>query len=805
VSEAGHKIGPYRLLAPIGKGAMGEVWRARDERLDRLVAVKIMAPGFSASEERRGRALREARAAAAVHHPGVVTLYDILAEGDELVLVMELVEGRPLGERLRSDGPLATDEALAVLGGIADALVAAHDKGILHRDIKSANVMLTTGGAVKVLDFGLAKLRDGGATAPVVRPARPSGAIALDATMPSEGERLSATLPSQPGASSEETMAGALLGTPLYMAPEQVAGAPPDERTEVFALGVVACEVATGKVPYAATTLDALFGEIERGPDLALPGVWPPLAAVIRRAMAHDREARYPTMRAMRDELAAIAKRRQRPRRAVGAAAALALLAAIGLVWATRAPAAAPERPGDRLVARALEEYDLFYGDKAAASLRAALKVAPAHPRALAYLFLFEAVGEQKGELVARAEATARAASGRAAALLRAGLALVTRGPAAARDEIPEAAAGGDRELAFWRAELAYRARQYDRAEDEFRALLRDPTKAFRGRIFDHQSAVLLYSGKLDEAVGIGRHYAEAFPGEADAIGVHATTLAAAGQLDEALAAAREAAQLNEGEDTLAGLAKVHAYRGEFSTARDLYRRSLERAGDARRPVRRAALALMQLQLGDEAAARATVEPCLPGGADAAIRERGPCLFVAGLVDDGAIEVAAAELDRLAEGGTPVAPAYGFPANLAQLLRAKQQFYGGGCVLPPRPGPAPSPAAARDLAARLAAGRDFYAEYHLPYFSIYARCERAALLAATGDLATALTELESHLARTRGPTPLAVLAAELPAPGSPAHRTALTRLTGPAGAWPALEPGSMLGARLATVRRAAPP
>jgi tetratricopeptide (TPR) repeat protein len=803
VAAAGDRVGPYLLLAPIGRGAMGEVWRARDERLDRLVAVKLMTGAFPEAGERRTRALREAKAAAAVPHPNVVTLYDVHADGDELALVMELVEGRALSERLREGGPLAVDDAIATLVGIADALVAAHARGILHRDIKAANVMLTAGG-VKVLDFGLAKLRVGPPdAAPARPPARPGGAVALDATMPSEPARPSRTLAAV--SASDATLAGTLLGTPSYLAPEQLAGAAPDERTEVFALGIVAYEVARGRSPYAATTLDALFAEIERGAALDLDGVWPPLAAVIRRATAPARDERFPTMVALRDALAGLARRRRRPSRWLAIAGIVAALglAAIGLTARPRAPAATPAAPSlgpaDHLVARALEEYDLFYGDKAAASLRGALRLAPDHPRALAYLILFDAAGARRDELGARASARVAATTGRDRHLLAAAAALATRGPAAARDELPAAAAARDRELGFWRAELAYRARRYDLAEVEFRALLAADDPTFRGRIYDHQSAVLLHADRPEEALAIGRAYAAAFPAEADAIGVLATTLAAAGRLDEALAAARDAVALNEGEDTLAGLGKVHARRGEFGPARDAYRRSLERAPPARRPLRRAALALIEWQRRDEAAAVTAVAPCFPGGEDAAIAERGPCLFVGALLDDARVPAALAELAALDAAGTPLHPAYGFPEALAAILEVKRAHWDGGCVQPRAPGPRAPPPRAAELAARLVGVRDFYAEYHLPFVHDLARCERIALLARAGD-PTWRAELTAALTTRPDPTPLAILAAEL---APPAERAAArARVEATAAAWPALERTSRLAARLGEARAA---
>ena len=244
----------------------------------------------------------------------------------------------------------------------------------------------------------------------------------------------------------------------------------------------------------------------------------------------------------------------------------------------------------------------------------------------------------------------------KARALLDAALALTERGPQAARAALASSRVASDRELAYWAAAFDYRAGNFTAARDELRALLAAPDLALRGRIYDHYSSVLLYLDEPDEALRVGTLYRDAFPGEADAVGVYATTLAAAGRHAAAIAAAEEAVRLSEGEDTLAGLAKVHAFAGDRAKARELYQRSLERAGPHRRPIRRAALGLLQWIDGDAAAARATVAPCLDGGADADVRERGACLFVAGVVDPELAEAAAAQLDRLAAEATAASP-----------------------------------------------------------------------------------------------------------------------------------------------------
>jgi tetratricopeptide (TPR) repeat protein/predicted Ser/Thr protein kinase len=687
VPEPGDLIGPYRLVSQLGKGAMGEVWRARDERLDRYVALKVLPPDLAPDPERRARMLREARAAAQVRHANVVTLYDIITHGDEDVLVMELVEGKTLSELLRKERP-ELPTALGWLEAITDALAAAHARRILHRDIKSANVMVASDGAIKILDFGLAKLRDEVAPAP------------LPASGSSTRRALDATMPSAPDAYA--TQAGSLLGTPLYMAPEQLAGSPPDERSEVFSVGVLAYELLAGRPPYSATSLDELFAQIT---SLDPPPLDSPVAPVVMRALAKDPAERTPTMAAFRDALAAERRRLFAPpprRWPLLAAAALVAAGIAGTALYVRAHRARPPRPGDEYVTRALEEYNVFYNEKAMSSLRAALAIAPDHPRANAYTILFGAASDaDRAAAVAALHRIRTPEHSKDRALVAAALALAEHGPAAARDALLAAGAAHDRELAFWIAELDYRAGHYDAARDEYAKLLAEPAEQFRGRIYDHDSAVLLYFDDPEGALKIGRLYRDAFPGEADAVAVYATTLAAAGRYDEAVTQAEDALRLAEGEDTLAGLAKVLALKGDHAKAKELYARSLDKAGPTRRPVRRAALGFLQWIDGDVDAARATVAPCLPGGADASARERGACLWVAGIIDPARAEDIAQQLDALAADATDVQPAYGAPAALATLLRARAA---GACT------PATQPL-------------DFYATYHVPLFTKWARCE----------------------------------------------------------------------------------
>ncbi|HVV84979.1 MAG TPA: serine/threonine-protein kinase, partial [Kofleriaceae bacterium] len=276
---AGDRLGHFELVSLLGRGAMGEVWRARDARLDRAVAVKLLPADLALDPERKARMLREAKAAAAVPHPGVVTLFDIVAVDGRDLLVMELVEGQTVAAALAAGAPpLAV--GLGWILGVADALVAAHERHILHRDIKAANVMVTPAGTVKVLDFGLAKLARtaGGGAEAETKTASGSesgaGAGALDATLRPASDIADTIASAQTSSDASDgayvTHAGSLLGTPMYMAPEQLAGAAPDERTEVFSVGILAHEILSGRSPYGATTLDRLFAEIAAGPPARL-------------------------------------------------------------------------------------------------------------------------------------------------------------------------------------------------------------------------------------------------------------------------------------------------------------------------------------------------------------------------------------------------------------------------------------------------------------------------------------------------------------------------------------------------------
>ena len=205
--EAGMRLGPYEILSPLGAGGMGEVYRARDPKLNRDLAIKVLPEAVAEDPERLARFQREAQLLAALNHPHIGAIYGLVESDGVEALVLELVEGETLAERL-AVGAMPIDEALAVARQIGDALEAAHEKGIVHRDLKPANVKLTPGGSVKVLDFGLAK------------------ALSTDASAPD--------VTRSPTITAAATQAGVVLGTAAYMSPEQARGRPVDKRSDIW-------------------------------------------------------------------------------------------------------------------------------------------------------------------------------------------------------------------------------------------------------------------------------------------------------------------------------------------------------------------------------------------------------------------------------------------------------------------------------------------------------------------------------------------------------------------------------------------
>jgi TolB-like protein len=327
----GRSLLHYRLVEKLGEGGMGVVWKAMDTTLDREVAVKILPEEVSRDPERLSRFKREAKAVAALNHPNIVTVYSVEEAGGVHFFTMELVEGETLDASLCGGG-LKPERLLELAIPVADALAAAHGKGITHRDVKPGNIMVTREGRVKVLDFGLAKLRKEVDTGEL------SGA-----------------------ATETGTREGAVLGTPPYMSPEQIQGKPLDHRSDIFSLGIVLYEMAAGRRPFPGGTSAEVIASIlrdEPGPvDRIRPELSHDLARVIRRCLEKDPERRYQSAKDVRNELEDLAReltagklsseapaagaparaapgRRLRPIPA--AIAAVALLSAALLVWLNR-------------------------------------------------------------------------------------------------------------------------------------------------------------------------------------------------------------------------------------------------------------------------------------------------------------------------------------------------------------------------------------------------------------------------------------------------------------------------------------
>ncbi|HYR43547.1 MAG TPA: protein kinase, partial [Terriglobia bacterium] len=279
----GTQLGSYEITSLLGKGGMGEVYRARDTKLKREVAIKILPEEFSRNAERVSRFQREAEVLASLNHPNIAAIYDLQETNETRFLVLELVEGETLAEQIQP-GPLPVEEALNIARHICEALEAAHEKGVVHRDLKPANVKITPDGKVKVLDFGLAKALEG-------TPAR--------ATLSN-----SPTLVNTLGGSN----AGVIIGTAAYMSPEQARGFAADQRSDVFSFGCVLYEMLTGRQAFQGETVsDILAAVLAREPDFALlpANLNPKIPELLRRSLEKNPKRRWYAVGDLRVEIEA--------------------------------------------------------------------------------------------------------------------------------------------------------------------------------------------------------------------------------------------------------------------------------------------------------------------------------------------------------------------------------------------------------------------------------------------------------------------------------------------------------------------
>jgi Tol biopolymer transport system component len=322
----GTRLGPYEIFFALGAGGMGEVYRATDTKLKRQVAIKVLPPAFTTDPDRLARFQREAEVLASINHPNIAAIYGVEDANGATALVLELVEGPTLAERIAT-GPIPLDEALPIATQIIDALEAAHEKGILHRDLKPANIKIRSDGAVKVLDFGLAKAMEPAATSNASITAAPT--VTSPAMM---------------------TGVGVILGTAAYMSPEQAKGQPVDARSDIWAFGCVAYEMLTGTRPFAGEDVaETLAAVLRAEPDwTALPAnTTVPMRRLLTRCLQKDRRRRLAAIADARLELedakSPSVTPRPRSRQVAGIVAGAAIIAAIAAVlYALRGPSDEP-------------------------------------------------------------------------------------------------------------------------------------------------------------------------------------------------------------------------------------------------------------------------------------------------------------------------------------------------------------------------------------------------------------------------------------------------------------------------------
>jgi serine/threonine protein kinase len=279
----GERIKHYEIEKLIGKGGMGMVYLARDVRLDRSVAFKVLKPELTADPDRRRRFLQEARAASAVTHPAIAQIYDVDEEGETIFMAMEFVEGRTV-RQLIADHELDLAGSVEIALQVTEGLGRAHAKGIVHRDVKSDNIMVTPDGHAKILDFGLAKLLD-----------------------PNAGQSQEGVDPTQMETVAQQTQLGTVMGTIAYMSPEQARGRPVDQTSDVFSMGVVIYEMVTGELPFKGDspvdTMHAIAFEEVRPVTVVRKNLPPDLHRIVSRCLRKQAEDRYRDAAALAEDL----------------------------------------------------------------------------------------------------------------------------------------------------------------------------------------------------------------------------------------------------------------------------------------------------------------------------------------------------------------------------------------------------------------------------------------------------------------------------------------------------------------------
>lgn len=574
---AGTKLGPYVILAPLGSGGMGEVYRATDSRLGREVAVKVLTRD-AGSPVRRERFLREAQAASALNHPGIVTVHDVGREQGVDFIVMERVEGRTLRGILDA-GPVPVDEALGYARQAAAALAVAHAAGIVHRDLKPQNLMVTPGGQLKVLDFGLACVESG----------------VVDSIGPTK-ERL--------------TEFGTVVGTPGYMSPEQVEGKPVDARTDVFSLGIVLYEMLTGKAPFGGSSAAAVLYEIvHRVPEPAVrlrPGLSRHVTDVLDAMLRKDPGQRLADGGEVLAALTGAPLRSRTGRRglawAVAATAAVLLgcVVVVGLAWRARLPSspevrtAAASAPGNAYD-RYLEGLELVKRWDKGTNLDDAIRLfreAAAEDPAFALSFARLADAERIKYALTR-DRTWLDAAGRSAdeaVRLNPGLAPVQ----VALGRIHGMRGSNDLAFAAFERALAIDAndpeanqaiaRQYERlgrledAEASYRkALSLDPESL---SVLDSFANYLFRQGRFEEAVREWRAVIRLAPDNAAALVNLGSALSETGRFAEAITLYERAVSLKPSTMAYSNLGTAYSRAERYPEAAAAYRKALELDGE---------------------------------------------------------------------------------------------------------------------------------------------------------------------------------------------------------------------------------